>query len=112
LERRQVRDPPILRIEITDHQAEVKTCSVCGMESVADFPAEASQRTQYGPGLCALATYLLHGQLLPMERTAEIFSDAFGQGVSEGFLASLTLRTSDKLEKTEAAHALCNAHHL
>lgn len=103
LARRQVRELPILRIEVTEHQAEVKTCPGCGKESVADFPAEASQKTQYGPGLRALATYLLHGQLLPMERAAEIFSDVFGQGVSEGFLANLTLRTSEKLEKTEAA---------
>lgn len=103
VKRRQVWDIPALHFDIVEHQAEAKSCPRCGTLTGAAFPDEVKESIQYGASLSALATYLLHGQLIPMERTAELFRDVFGQGVSEGFLATLTQRAFAKLDRTEAA---------
>ena len=53
------------------------------------FPREATAPTNYGPNVRAAALYLLHGQHLSVERTAEAMSAMLGADVSTGFVASL-----------------------
>ena len=57
--------------------------------STAQFPADASAPTCYGPGLAGLATYLLARQHVPFARTAETLAYCLGVGVSTGWLAGL-----------------------
>jgi len=84
--KRQVFDLPPLRLQVTEHQAEVKVCPHCGQLQAAVFPAGVQAPTQYGPNVLAQVVYLHSYQLLPLARLREWFADCVGQAVSEGTL--------------------------
>ena len=42
------------------------------------FPTGSNAPVQYGPRIAAFVTYLLHYQLLPEDRLAELTADLFG----------------------------------
>src|SRR5579859_1082891 len=67
-QRRQVFELPPLKLEVTEHQVQTCSCAACGSVNQAQFPAEVAQAVQYGPGVKALSTYLMHFHLLPYER--------------------------------------------
>ncbi len=103
IERRQVFELPEPKVEVTEHQAEVKTC-VCGCLNHAGFPPEAVAPVQYGPRLKAVAVYFKEYQLLPFERLTEIMRDIFGCGTfSQGTLANFTASYSQQLEPIDEA---------
>ena len=85
-ERRQVYDLPPMRMHVTEHRSGVKCCPGCGQRVKAVFPSGVTQPTQYGPGVKALSAYLTQYQLLPYERTEELFEDLFSHRVSTSFL--------------------------
>ena len=102
IERRQVHDLPEPKLEITEHQAETKTCS-CGCVNRATFPPEAPAPVQYGPRLKGTAVYLSQYQLIPFERTAEILRDLHGcESFSQGTLANFHADCAARLEPVEA----------
>jgi transposase len=84
--RRQVFDIPAVRIEITEHQVEVKCCPGCHQEVTAAYPEGVTQRVQYGPRLNAQASYLNSYQLLPMARTCELLGDFYDHTPSTAFV--------------------------
>ncbi len=103
VERRQVFDLPEPRLEVTEHQAETKTCP-CGCVNRAAFPPEAAAPVQYGPRVKSVAVYLGEYQLLPFERLAEIMRDIFAcESFSQGTLANVKADCSRRLEPVEAA---------
>ena len=103
VERRQVFDLPEPKLEVTEHQAEVKTCP-CGCVNRAAFPPEAAAPVQYGPRVKSVAVYLGEYQLLPFDRLAEIMRDIFAcESFSEGTLANFKTDCSRRLEPVEAA---------
>lgn len=96
--KRQVFDLPPLRLQVTEHQAEVKVCPQCGQRQQAPFPAGVQAPTQYGPNVLAQAVYLHSYQLLPLARLREWFADCLGQAVSEGTLQRALQQMAQAIE--------------
>jgi transposase len=86
VERRQVFDIPPVLIEVTEHQAEIKTCPQCGAQVKGQFPADVTQPVQYGHRIQAQASYLNIYQLLPWARACEVLGDFYGHPPAEALL--------------------------
>lgn len=82
--RRQVFDMPPLRLQVTEHQAEVKECPCCRYRCRAAFPEGVNAPAQYGPNVLAHAAYLNSYHLIPSARVREWFADCVGQAISAG----------------------------
>jgi transposase len=101
--KKQVFDlPREIKVQVTEHQAQTVMCN-CGKVHIGEFPFGINAPVQYGDGLKALATYFIVQQLLPVQRTQEIFKDIFGIELSVATLQSSTERCYEGLEKTEEA---------
>src|SRR4030042_832 len=103
IEKRQVFDVPKVHIEVTEHKAEIKRCPHCGEISKADFPEGVSQPVQYGPEIKVQAIYFNHYQLLPLERTGEVFEALYGQALSEGTILEACQEVAEQVEPGNAA---------
>lgn len=98
IERRQVFDTfePVLP-HCTEHRAATKRCR-CGARTKGAFPTEAKAPASYGPNIRAATLYLLMGQYLPVERTAQAMAALLGTPLSTGFVASLATEAASGLE--------------
>jgi transposase/uncharacterized coiled-coil protein SlyX len=100
-ESRQVFDIPVLKIEVTEHRIEKKSCPRCRETCASLFPDEINQFTQYGSRIKSLSCYLNQYQYLPYERLRECIKDIFNHGMSLGMLVKISEECYEKLESTE-----------
>lgn len=98
---RQVFDLPPIKLEVTQHQVEIKLCPNCSTLCQGQFPHQVSNLTQYGEGVKSLAVYLINYQLLPYRRSREMMQDLLGQPLAEGTLHSALEQCFDGLSQTE-----------
>ena len=88
---RQVFDLPDPQpLTVTEHRAHQCRCTACGAETRAAFPADVTAPVQYGARIAACVIYLLHYQLLPEKRLAELMSDLFGVNLATATIASMS----------------------
>ena len=116
LEKRQVFDVPPNKVEVTEHVAEIKECPGCHQTTMGSFPAEVSQPVQYGQRLKAQMVYFNQQHHVPLERTAEIIEDLYGQSVSEGTIVEACHQMAQQVEpvieaiKAEQQNTTATAH--
>ena len=101
--RRQVFDLPSLRLQVTEHQSQIKVCPNCHFKNEGLFPKHVTQPTQYGPHLTSVLTYFSHYQLIPFNRLKQLTQDIFKATISQGTLVNMTKRCDELLETTEAS---------
>lgn len=99
-ESRQVFDIPAPAIEVTEHRAEIKVCD-CGHRNRAAFPSGVNSTVQYGPNILTWTVYLRDYQLLPAQRTSELFKDCFGHPISPATLESPRKTAYERLRAFE-----------
>ena len=115
-EKRQVFDLPPVKVEVTEHQAEIKICPYCHQTTLGQFPAGVSQPVQYGERIKAQMVYFHQHHFVPLERTAEILEDLYDQTVSEGTIVEACNETARQVEpvyqltKTELTHTKDTGH--
>ena len=100
----------IFSIEATDHVIECGKCN-CGITHMAPHPGELNAPVQYGAGVKSFVSYLSNYQLIPYERTQDLFRDVFNLPMSEGTIFNIANRCHNQLNKFEvlAKRALSNS---
>jgi transposase len=100
--KRQVFDIPPPKIEITEHQAEVKYCTCCNKMVVAQFPEEVRAPVQYGVVIRAWAVYYQHQHFIPEDRLQQLFGDLYGIRLATATLTRCSQVAFDALASFEA----------
>jgi len=102
-EKRQVFDLPKVRMQVTEHQAQVKQCPCCGKETRAEFPNGVSQAVQYGAEAKAQMVYLNHEQHIPLKRTCAVFEEFYDHRPAEGTIYAAGAEVAEKVLATNEA---------
>lgn len=76
--RRQVFDIPQPKIEVTEHQAEIKYCACCDKTVTAKFPSGVRAPVQYGEVIRSWSLYYQYQHFIPEDRLQQLFSDLYG----------------------------------
>jgi transposase len=92
---RQVVDIPPPKYVLTNHISYDKVCN-CGHCNKGYFPENVRSHVGYGPELEALVANLHARQYIPYGRTATLIEDLYGISISEGTVANMLQRYTQK----------------
>nr|QNO44239.1 hypothetical protein EKEPKFGC_00004 [Methanosarcinales archaeon ANME-2c ERB4] len=111
-QRRQVFDIPPVKIEITEHQAEIKTGPHCKYTNTASFPPDVTALVQYGLRIKAMAVYQNNYQFVPLERIGDFFEDIYDHRPTEAIIlrANATCAENIKPANDVIRELLINSH--
>lgn len=101
--KRQEFDIPPVKIEVTEHQAQIKTCPYCKIVTTASFPPDINSSVQYGNRIKSLAVYLNNYHFIPLERTSDFFEDVFGHRISQATILQANLLAEEKIKPANEA---------
>ena len=96
--KRQVFDIPPPKIEVTEHQVELKYCGGCERTVQAPFPPEVTAPVQYGANIRSYSVYFNQAQLIPEDRLQQLFADIFKVSISTATLVSFGVGLSKDLQ--------------
>lgn len=99
-EKRQEFDLPKIKIEVTEHQAEVKICK-CGCTNKAKFSERIKAPVQYGLNIQSLCVNLSNYQFLSYDRISELMEDLTGYRINESTINKQNERLYTNLEAFE-----------
>src|SRR6202049_638177 len=95
---RQVFDLPEPQpLVVTEHRAHDCQCAACGTKTLGLFPDGVNAPVQYGIRIQSLVIYLLHYQLLPEARLAELMADLFGVKLGAATIATMSRTRAERL---------------
>ena len=86
VEKRQVFNMGTLKIEVTEHQALIKLCRICGKLMKGVFPEDVKAPVQYGPNVKAAILDLNTQHFLSYHRVQVFFKDWFNHNISGGLI--------------------------
>jgi transposase len=95
---RQVFDLPKPQpLVVTEHRAHDCPCAACGTTTRGAFPSDVTAPVQYGARIRSFVIYLLHVQLLPEKRLAEVMADLFGVHLATATIATMSRSCAERL---------------
>lgn len=101
IEKRQLSEVPEIKINVIEHQAEVKVCPVCNKITKGVFPSHIPRQVQYGKGVKTLIAACQNLLMLSYKRTREFLEYLLGHKISEGTIKNINERLYNNLEDTE-----------
>ncbi len=110
--RRQVFDIPPVKIEVTEHQAEIKTCPHCMYTNTASFPPDVTALVQYGGRIRAMAVYQNNYQFVPLGRIGDFFEDIYDHRPTEAVILQANATCAENIKPANDAikELLINSH--
>lgn len=96
--KRQVFDIPPVKLEVTEHQKEIKICSYCKKEVRALFPKDITVPVQYGSNIKAQAVYLSTQHYIPEDRLQSIFKDLYDVNIATATLVKFSNDLASNLD--------------
>ena len=99
-EKRQVFDLPKIKLEITEHQSEIKVCR-CGHTNKAKFPETVKAPVQYGINLQSLCINLSNYQFMSYDRISEFMEDLTGYKINVSTINRVNENMYNELEPFE-----------